>query len=299
MRPNNPQSAGRFQRLFLFVLILLAGCNTTAPGAEATPSPVPPVATATATALPAKVLTDTLTAAPPTSIPVPTATPFPLPTAGPIVSCSERKPASDDLCVIVTTAFGLSEHYVPPDLVRLDKYLPYTVVYSDQVRVRRPVVEPLVKMIKAMQAAGLKPIVRSGYRSYYDQATARAKWEQQYPDRADLVSALPGHSEHQLGLAVDFGSPELAEIVGDPTIEYHTDFDKTSEGLWLAEHAYEYGFTLSYPVDAMVWTGLVYEPWHFRYVGVDLSTYLHDTGQFLTQYLMQVRAALPCMPGER
>ena len=190
----------------------------------------------------------------------------------------------------------MSEDYVPPDLVRLDEYLPYPVVRSEKVRVRLPAVESLVKMVKAMQAAGLKPIVRSGYRSYTDQVIAREKWEEQYPDRADYVSALPGHSEHQLGLAVDFGSPELAGIVGDPEIEYHTDFKKTSEGLWLAEHAYEYGFTMSYPVDALTLTGMYYEPWHFRYVGMDLAAYLHDTDQFLTQYLMQTRATQPCTP---
>ena len=228
MRSNNLQSAERFRRLFLFLLIMLAGCTAT-PGVEATPSPVPP--TSTATTLPVAVLTAPPTVAPPTLIPAPTATPFPLPTAGPIISCSERKPAPDDLYVIVTAAFGLSEHYVPPDLVRLDKYLPYTVVYSEQVKVRLLAVESLVRMIKAMQAAGLRPIVRSGYRGYYDQAAVRAKWEQQYPDRAGYVSALPGHSEHQLGLAVDFSSPELAGIVGDPTIEFHTDFDKTHESL--------------------------------------------------------------------
>jgi D-alanyl-D-alanine carboxypeptidase len=294
MRSNNPQSAGIDRRFLLFLLILLAGCTAT-PGAQATPSPVPP--TTTTITLPAAVVTATPTTAPPTPSPAPTATAFPLPTAGPIVSCPERKPARDDLYVIVTAGFGLNKDYVPPDLVRLDKYLPYTVVYSDQVKVRLPVVGSLVKMIKAMQAEGLKPIVRSGYRSYYDQAAVRAKWEQQYPDRADYVSALPGHSEHQLGLAVDFSSPELAGIVGDPTIEFHTDFDLTHESLWLAEHAYEYGFTMSYPVDALTWTGLVYEPWHYRYVGVDMATYLHATDQFLTQYLMQARAALPCLPG--
>lgn len=295
MHPNNHQSAGRSRRLFLFFLILLAGCTAT-PGTEATPSPAPPVSTATT--LPTAVLTVTPTVAPPTPTPASTATPFPLPTAGPIVSCAERKPAPEDLYVIVTDAFGLNKDYVPPDLVRLDKYLPYTVVYSDQVRVRRLAVKSLVKMIKDMQAAGLRPIARSGYRGYYDQAAVRAKWEQQYPDRADYVSALPGHSEHQLGLAVDFSSPELAGIVGDPAIEFHTDFDKTHESLWLAEHAYEYGFTMSYPVDAITWTGMYYEPWHYRYVGVDLATYLQATGQFLTQYLMQARAALPCIPGD-
>jgi D-alanyl-D-alanine carboxypeptidase len=221
-----------------------------------------------------------------------------VPTAGPIVACAERKPAADDLYVVVTDGFGLSAKYIPPDLVRLDKYLPYSVVYAETVKVRQIAVDGLVKMIKAMQAAGLKPIVRSAYRSYYDQLAAYTKWEKQNPGRVGYLSALPGHSEHQLGLAVDFGSPELAEIVGDPSIEFHSDFDRTREGRWLGEHAQEYGFALSYPPNATTWTSLTYEPWHYRYVGVEMATYLYASSQFLTQYVMEQRPTLPCMPGK-
>jgi zinc D-Ala-D-Ala carboxypeptidase len=296
MRSNNAQSAGAIRRFFLFLLIFLTGCAS-APGVDSTPVPSP--AAPTATELPVAVFTVPPTSQPsPTPSPVPSPTPFPLPTADPnIVACSERKPAPDDLLSVVTDGFGVSEHYVPKDLVRLDKYLSYTVVYSEQIKVRQVMVEPLVKMIKDMQAAGLKPIIRSGYRGYYDQVASRAKWEQQNPARAGYVSAMPGHSEHQLGLVVDFGSPELPAIVGDPSVEYHSAFDQTSEGKWLLENAHRYGFTLSYPPDAFTWTGLIYEPWHYRYIGPELATYLHDRGQFLTQFLMQARPTLPCMPG--
>ncbi len=222
---------------------------------------------------------------------------FPLPPSNnPIVPCGQRKPAADDLLTVVSAAFGISADYAPRDLVRLDKYLAATVVYGDQLRVRFLIVDPLVKMIKAMQAQGLRPRVLSGYRSYTSQAAARQKALDQYPDRADLVSALPGHSEHQLGLAIDFGSPELAAIVGDPGIEFHSDFDETSEGYWLDAHAHEYGFSLSYPLGAYNWTGFAYEPWHYRYVGVELAAYLRDTGQSLTQFVMQARPVLPCIP---
>ncbi len=291
-----PEQSGTFlimRKITLLIFIFLVGC---ASQPASTPTPFPP----TATILPTVTVTVVPTVQPsPTASPVPSATPFPLPDTDPnIVACAERKPAVDDLYVVVTNGFGLSPDYVPADLVRLDKYLPYTVVYSEQVKVRQIAVDGLVKMIKSMQAAGLKPVVRSGYRGYYDQAAAYAKWEQQNPGRVGYISALPGHSEHQLGLAVDFSSPELAGIVGDPTIEYHSDFDRTSEGIWLAEHAQEYGFALSYPPDAHVWTGLIYEPWHYRYVGVDMATYLYASSQFLTQFLMQARPGLPCMPGK-
>ncbi|MFA5874033.1 MAG: D-alanyl-D-alanine carboxypeptidase family protein [Anaerolineales bacterium] len=70
-----------------------------------------------------------------------------------------------------------------------------------------------------------------------------------------------------------------------------------SSTVWLTTHAHEYGFTMTNPPEAQLWTGLTYEPWHYRYVGVDLATYLHGSGYFLTEYLFQVRLGLPCMPG--
>lgn len=246
------------------------------------PSPLPPTQTPTPL---------------PTLRPRPTFPPFPLPTANLLLDlCSERKPADDDLLVVVTSQYGISPRYIPRDLVRLDKYLPYSVVYADTVMVRTVMVKPLVEMIKVMKAAGLHPVVRSAYRSYAQQVAAHQKWEQQQADRANIISAQPGHSEHQLGLALDFGSPELAEIVGDPTVEFHTDFDQTSEGIWLAAHAHEYGFSMSYPLFAYRTTGLAYEPWHYRYVGVDLATYLWDTDQFLSKFLLEARPVVPCVP---
>ena len=67
--------------------------------------------------------------------------------------------------------------------------------------------------------------------------------------------------------------------------------------VWLASHAYAYGFTLTNPPEAQPWTDLTYETWHYRCVGVDLATYLHGSGYFLTETLFQVLPELPCMPG--
>jgi D-alanyl-D-alanine carboxypeptidase len=212
-------------------------------------------------------------------------------------ACDQRKPAADDLLVVINGVFGISPDFAPRDLVFLEQVLPEKVVNSPQIRVRRVMVEPLVKMIQEMRAAGLKPLIRSGYRSYYHQLAVYQSWQQKNPGRADLVSALPGHSEHQLGLAVDFGSPELPGLVGDAEIEFHSAFDETSEGKWLARNADRYGFTLSYPPEAYTSTGIAYEPWHYRYVGVDLATYLQASGQFLTKFLLESRPVLPCMPG--
>ncbi|HSH03636.1 MAG TPA: M15 family metallopeptidase, partial [Anaerolineae bacterium] len=152
----------------------------------------------------------------------------------------------------------------------------------------------LTALINDMQAAGLSPQIISGYRSYEQQAIAWAKWNEQYPDRAQLLSARPGHSEHQLGTTIDFGSPHLGEIVGDEDIQFHTYFYMTPEGIWLEENAHHYGFTLSYPRDAFSITTFYYEPWHFRYVGQELATQLKEAGITLTQYQLETYP-IPCI----
>jgi len=285
------------RRFIFLMLFLLTGCGSGLVSTQALDNIPSPVVTSPVATLPSFTSTASATESPPTATLVPTPTLFPLPTSNaPIVSCSQRKPAPDDLFVVITNTYGVDADYVPRGLVNLNKYLPGDVVYGDALRVRLLIVDPLVQMIKSMQATGLHPLILSGYRSYYAQSAARQTALQQYPNRADLVSALPGHSEHQLGLAVDFGSPELADIVGDPVILFHSDFAQTSEGQWLADHAHEYGFSLSYPLEAYTWTGIDYEPWHYRYVGIELATYLHATGGFLTEFVLQNQPDLPCIP---
>jgi D-alanyl-D-alanine carboxypeptidase len=150
-------------------------------------------------------------------------------------------------------------------------------------------------MVEDMIDAELQPQIISGYRSYSAQAIARSKWFEKNPDSAAIVSAPPGHSEHQLGTTVDFGSPELAEIVGVEDIEFHTYFFQTSEGKWLEEHAHEYGFTMSYSREAFELTGLYYEPWHYRYIGPELAKSLKEQGLTLAETLLDSDSP-PCIP---
>lgn len=246
------------------------------------PSPTPP-----------PTLAPTATVTP---VPEPTATPTPTPSATPdrTIACSQRIP-DDGLLTVVTLTYGLSRDYVPRGLVPLDGYLPKEVTLGYPTELRRIVINPLVAMITDMQAAGLKPFVISGYRSYSAQAIAREKWLEKEPERVNVLSAPPGFSEHQLGTVVDFGSPELPEIVGQEDVEFHTYFYKTSEGLWLKDNAHRYGFTLSYPFEAMETTGFFYEPWHYRYVGVEMATHLHEQGLSLTEHQLASEPP-PCIP---
>lgn len=254
--------------------------------ARALAEEVPATAVPTASSTPVPTATRPPTAVPPT----PTITPTPTP-LGP---CTERAP-DDDLYTLVTLEYALSKAYEPADLVPIGEYLPRAVTLGYPTEVRREVLDPLLAMIAAMQEAGLHPVVQSGYRSFIAQALAWDKWNRLYPEHASIISAPPGHSEHQLGTAVDFGSPELAGLVGQPGIEFHTDFAKTSEGRWLAEHAHEYGFTMSYTLDAFEISGFYYEPWHFRYVGIEMAQHLRDQNLTLTE--LQLRDDMPpCLP---
>jgi D-alanyl-D-alanine carboxypeptidase len=260
--------------------IVAASANDSAtpvPGEEQIPPSVTPRPTSTQRPRPTETPTATIT-----------------PTSTPIGPCDQRVPG-DDLLTLVTLEYGLGRTYSPKDLVPLSDFLPDSVTLGYPTELRQAVVEPLVAIVEAMQAAGLEPKIISGYRSYSAQAIAWNKWVTREPERASILSAPPGFSEHQLGTTVDFGTPELSEVVGQEDIEFHTYFYKTAVGQWLAEHAHEFGFTLSYPREAFELTGFYYEPWHFRYVGIELATRLYDENLTLTEYLLNSQPR-PCLP---
>ncbi len=287
-------------------LLLLTGCGLeTAVSAPPLPTLVPTGPPAATPTLPPPTVHDetavagaTVVAQLPTNTPQPTATatatPSPTPTATPIGPCAARLPG-DDLFTIVTQTYGLSRDYAPQDLALLTDFLPVDITLGYPTELRQVALGPLIQMIADMQNAGLQPWILSGYRSYSAQAISWEKWNREEPERAAILSARPGHSEHQLGTTLDFGSPELAEIVGIEDIEFHTYFYQTSEGIWLAENAHRYGFTLSYPRGAQELTGFFYEPWHFRYVGEEMATFLHESGTYLTEYQL-INQPEPCIP---
>lgn len=200
----------------------------------------------------------------------------------------ESRVVTDDLLLVVTQQFALPESYIPTDLVLLADYFSKDVTRDLALYAKAVIIEPLQHMIDEMHAVGLQPSILSAYRSYDEQALAWLWWSGQYPGRVAIMSARPGYSEHQLGTTVDFGSPELNHL-------FHVDFAQTDEGIWLAENAHRYGFTLTYPSDSYAVTGFKYEPWHYRYVGPELASQLIDSGQTLTQWQL-ANLLPPCIP---
>jgi zinc D-Ala-D-Ala carboxypeptidase len=283
----------------VLMIFFLAACQSQAATAL---TPVVP-ASISPTVSPTITSTATITPSPsPSPTPSPTLTPlptlFPLPTLDPQaaqVACDKRRPAVDDLFAEVSANYGLDPNYVPADLVKLGNFLPGRVTLPDML-LRQPAAQALGKMVKAMLADGLAPTVLSSYRSYLEQAVAHQRWLVDDPLHANEISAMPGHSEHQLGTVVDFSSPEIPALTGTTTDPFSPLFDQTGEGRWLAQRAFEYGFSMSSPQGALNLTGLTYEPWHYRYVGVAMATYLHASGYYLDEYLLKARPVMPCLP---
>ena len=144
-------------------------------------------------------------------------------------------------------------------------------------------------LFKAAAKDNIHLVAVSGYRSYNRQKTLYNNYVKQYGQAAtDRFSAKPGHSEHQTGLAMDVSSKSVS-------YQLVQKFAETKEGQWLAKHAHEYGFIIRYPKDKEHITGYMYEPWHIRYVGKELATYLytnHLTMEEMDSFFVQAEESL-------
>ena len=166
----------------------------------------------------------------------------------------------DDPKVLVDRTHALPADYVPDDLVSL-KGLGMSVLGEDAL-LRREAAENLESLVASAATAGEELAVASGYRSYEDQRASYARLVSVFGKGADKTSAPPGHSQHQLGTAVDFTNA----VVGYEVVR---GFGRTTAAGWLQEHAHEHGFVLSYPPGRHAKTGYHWEPWHYRYVGAE------------------------------
>jgi D-alanyl-D-alanine carboxypeptidase len=189
---------------------------------------------------------------------------------------------------LVDTILSLTPSYIPPDLVSVSE-----AGLSGDGRVRAIVIDDLRAIQQAAAAAGAPIGIESAYRSYTEQRQVFDAWVKQYGyDRALMTPARPGHSEHQLGVAIDFRTDSPGSSVSG-------NFGTTAAGKWMAAHAWEYGFVMSYPKGATALTCYAGEPWHFRYVGRDLAAQVHASGATLRAYLWAnfTTTVVPLPPG--
>ena len=186
-------------------------------------------------------------------------------------------PTADPALTVLDRSYGLPATYAPTDLVAASAA--GLTGASGTKLVRAALLEDLAAMHAAWQSAGLNLTVGSAYRSYETQAGTFDSWVSRLGFDAALVrSARPGHSEHQLGTAIDVSSPGWDGRFGDWAAE-------TAEGRWMVEHAWEYGFVMSYPAGSQAATCFSYEPWHYRWIGREAAAAHRASGLTLREYL--------------
>lgn len=181
---------------------------------------------------------------------------------------------------ILDTTYRLPASYAPRDLVSVSRAgLPGTG------QVRRLVIPDLSALVRAARAAGVPLAAISGYRSYWSQAGTFAQWIRTKGYQGALAgSARAGHSEHQLGTAIDFTSR--------PGVKpwYFVWFESRT-ARWLAANAWRFGFVAGYPAGGSVLTCYHHEPWHYRYVGRSAAAAVRSSGETLREYLWAAHAA--------
>lgn len=183
---------------------------------------------------------------------------------------------ADNLLTLVDKQHYLAADFVPADIVAL-KANDFYLLNRNDLSLRVPVEKSLREMGSAAKADGINLVVSSTYRSYdYQKNLYERNVRQLGKEVADRESAPPGASQHQLGVAVDFGS------ITD-------DFAQTKQGRWLASNAGKYGWSLSFPDGYEDVTGYRWECWHYRYIGVTAvefqKKWFSDVQQFMLEFI--------------
>ena len=168
-----------------------------------------------------------------------------------------------------SNVYFLSENFIPAPLANIDPQ--YLLRKDSELQIHAQIRQHLERLLHNAAADRAPLLVLSAYRSFGTQAGLKATYSVTYgKGTANQFSADQGYSEHQLGSTVDFTTPQGGESLGA--------FEKSVGFPWLREHAHEYGFILSYPKGNAYF---VSEPWHWRFVGVELATKLHAENKSL------------------
>jgi D-alanyl-D-alanine carboxypeptidase len=202
--------------------------------------------------------------------------PLPACTYGNVLTQHHR--AADWQIALLDTYYRLGRRFVPPGLVSVDN-----AGIAGKGRVRDLVIPDLAALAEAAAANGTPVRVISAYRSYrYQKKVFRLEVRNHGRTHALSTVARPGHSEHQLGTAIDFGTANTSDYPWG----IH-DWAETPAGAWMKDNAWKYGFVMSYPAGDTSVTCYRYEPWHYRNVGREMAAAVHNSGLVLRQYLWE------------
>jgi LAS superfamily LD-carboxypeptidase LdcB len=162
--------------------------------------------------------------------------------------------------------YFLNDNYVPETFIKIESK--YTYDSEKDYLIYEKIWPFLQDLLIAAENAGADIKIISAYRSFGTQSGLKSSYTMTYGSGANKFSADQGYSEHQLGTALDFTTPEIGAT--------YLNFEKTPAYQWLLENAYKYGFILSYPENN---TYYQFEPWHWRFVGRALAEKLHQEGK--------------------
>lgn len=163
--------------------------------------------------------------------------------------------------------YFLNENYAPKTISLIDSKYVYN--HSRQEYIHSDVAPFLEKLLSDAKSNGINLKIISAYRSFAEQANLKSQYSIIYGSGANKFSADQGYSEHQLGTTIDFTTDELGSNF--------SNFAKTNAYQWLKNNAYKYGFILSYPESNKYY---IFEPWHWRFVGIKLATYLKQNNKY-------------------
>lgn len=203
-----------------------------------------------------------------------------VPTALPELIVAYDISTASSITVVVTKRRPLAPlTYEPADLVTVSG-----VPGDGTDQLRAEAAAAITRMYEGAVAAGVPFSIDTAYRDYALQERLYTREvKSSGVATADRLVARPGYSEHQTGLTADvYDVPANLRTPG---------FGETGAGVWIREHAHEYGFIVSYPNGSEPVTGYVYEPWHVRYVGTAVATDMHDSGVVTLQEYFGVEAA--------
>ena len=185
------------------------------------------------------------------------------------VGILEKIKATDkELLQKYSKIYFLNENYIPSKLTKIDTKFLFNK--TKETWIHEGVWPHLEDMLNAGAKADINIKVISGYRSFTDQTSLKSVYKTIYGSGANTFSADQGYSEHQLGTTVDLDRESTTGTLV-------TSFGTTKTFEWLKINAYKYGFVLSYPIENKFYQ---YEPWHWRFVGVELAKRLHDDGKY-------------------
>ncbi len=191
----------------------------------------------------------------------------------------------DDLIKLVNKENLLTKEYPAKDEPHALVPLSVRKTSGAAIEGRKIASDALVAMFAAAEADGIKLYVESGYRSYSTQATMYDRRLKSI-GKDDGVVQMPGASDHQTGLGFDVISWAWRDS------KLNTKFAETAEAKWMAANCMDFGFIIRYPDGKKDITGIMFEPWHLRYVGVEVARYMMDNSLTLEEFTIEWKSAI-------